>query len=349
MSFVTPLLLALSRGATAVPTAAPPSAPLGTVLFGIHTGQEGVGWAEIAHTWKEAERLGYDSAWVFDHLMPIRGAADESCLEAWTLLGALATQTEKLRIGVLVTGNTYRNPALLAKMATTVDHISRGRLNLGIGAAWFEPEHSAYGFEFGSKRDRARRLDESLQVITALWNKSHPSFAGRHYSLKDAPFSPSPLQKPHPPIIVGGQGKQWIMPLVARYADGWNAPMGITPDGIRERVAILRAECARIGRVPCDIEVSVFLPLEGMSPEGAGSVVSPEQARAAAKSKVKNVLAGRPQDIAGHIQNFIDAGVSHVIVAVRPPYDTELLRRFADEVIPAFRAPRSTPTATKPD
>src|SRR5213078_1188172 len=220
------------------------------VRFGISTPNQNVAWDDLLAAWKEAEALGFDSAWVFDHFIPIFGNQDGPCLEGWTMLAALAAETRRLRVGVMVTGNTYRNPALLAKMATTVDQVSHGRLVLGIGAGWFERDHAAYGFAFGSPRERARKLAEGLQVITKLWSEDHPSFAGKYYQLDKAPFAPPNVQKPHPPIVIGGQGKRWIVPLVARYADGWNAVSGVTPDGIRERRAIIETECRRIGRSP---------------------------------------------------------------------------------------------------
>jgi len=308
------------------------------IRFGIQTAQEQVTWQQLLETWKEAEKAGYDSAWVFDHLMPITGGKDDSCLEAWTLLAALAAQTQTIRVGVLVTGNTYRNPALLAKMATTVDHISQGRLNLGLGAAWFEPEHRAFGFPFYTAGERAERLGEALEVITRMWSGDRPSFTGKYYSLHEAPVAPKPVQLPHPPIVVGGQGKKWIMPLVARYANGWNAPIGISPAGVKERVEIIRAECTRIGRSPCDIEVSVFLPLINISNLPLAGAATRLGARAVVSSKVaKNLLAGSAEDIVAQIQHFVDAGATHIIIYLRPPFDIELMRRFAAEVIPAFR------------
>ncbi|MGH7342594.1 MAG: TIGR03560 family F420-dependent LLM class oxidoreductase, partial [Candidatus Rokuibacteriota bacterium] len=212
------VILLLVSNAVAQPAASPPAK---RILFGIQTTPQDFTYDQLVTIWKDADALGFDSAWVFDHLIPILGAdTDGPCLEGWTLLSALAAETERIRIGALVTGNTYRNPALLAKMAATVDHISNGRLYLGIGAAWFEFEHEAYGFPFYTAKGRAERLDEALQVIKKLWTEDHPSFAGKFYTLKNAPFAPKPVQKPHPPIIVGGQGEQWIMPLVGRYADG---------------------------------------------------------------------------------------------------------------------------------
>jgi len=237
-----------------------------------------------------------------------------------------------------VTGNTYRNPALLAKMATTVDIISGGRLYLGIGAAWFEPEHVAYGFPFYSAHERAERLGESLEVITRLWTADHPSFAGKYYSLTNAPFNPRPVQKPHPPIVIGGQGKKWIMPLVARYADGWNVPIGVSPTGIKKRMEIVHAECQRIGRTPCDIEVSAFLVLYSMSDVPLMGSATRLGARVIAGKRVsRSILAGSAKEITDLIRSYVDAGATHIIVHIEPPYDPQLLRRFATEVIPNFR------------
>lgn len=316
----------------------PPGPATAPVKFGIQTGQEGVTWPELVATWKEAERLGFDSAWLYDHFMPIVADRDEPCLEAWTLLAGLAAHTERIRVGVLVTGNTYRNPALLAKQATTVDHISNGRLDLGIGAAWFEREHQAYGFPFYTARERAERLGESLEVITRLWKEDHPTFEGKRYLLWKAPFAPMPVQKPHPPIVVGGQGKKWILPLVARYADGWNVPIGVSPAGVKERLQLIHEECARIGRQPCDVEVSVFLPLISITKVPLAGPLTRLVSRFVVPSKVgRQLLAGTPQAIVNQIQQYVDVGVGSVILYLRPPFDAQLMRRFAEEVMPAFR------------
>jgi len=331
-------LAAVMVMATAVATLAQEPAVSRRIRFGIQTGQQDVTYPEIVAIWKEAEALGFDSAWTFDHFIPIRGNTDNPCLEAWTLLGALAARTTKIRIGTLVTGNTYRNPALVAKMATTIDHISGGRLNFGIGAAWFEFEHRAYGFPFYTPKERAQRLEEALQVIKKLWTEDHPSYQGRFYALEKAPYSPPNVQKPHPPITIGGKGKRWIMPLVARYADAWNVPIGVTPEGIKERLEIVRKECARIGRNPCDIEVQAFLVLYSITEVPlAGSAVRLGARIVESKEVAQSILAGSPKEIAAQIQRFVDAGATHIIMNLRPPYDPELLRRFAREVMPRFR------------
>lgn len=313
-------------------------APARPIKFGIQTGQQDVTYKEILAIWKEAEALGFESAWTFDHFMPIRGDENGPCLEAWTLLGALAAQTSRLRIGSLVTGNTYRNPALVAKMATTLDQISNGRFDLGMGAAWFEKEHRAYGFPFYTPRQRAERLGEALEVITKLWNEDHPSYQGQFYSLFEAPFSPRNVQQPHPPIVVGGKGKKWIMPLVARYADAWNVPIGVTPKGIQNRREIIRAECARIGRTPCDIEVQAFLVLYSITDVPfAGGAVRLGARLIEDKRVAQSILVGSAQEITDRIRTYVDAGATHIIMNIQPPYDPALLRRFAKEVMPNFR------------
>jgi F420-dependent oxidoreductase-like protein len=313
------------------------------VRFGIQTPNQNTTFDEILSTWKEAEALGYDSAWVYDHFMPIFGQEDGPCLEGWTLLAALAAQTSRLQVGVLVTGNTYRNPALLAKMATTVDQVSHGRLALGIGAGWFEHDHTAYGFAFGTPHERARKLDEALAVITKLWGEDHPSFAGKYYHLEKAPFAPKNVQKPHPPIIIGGQGKRWIVPLVARYGDGWNAVVGVTPDGIRERRRVIEDECRRVGRSPCPTYVSVLVPLVAITDVPLAGPVVRLGARAVVKKETAHaILADSPATIRDRLREYVDAGATEIILSLRTPFDHELLRRFAKDVMPAFKPGEKT-------
>jgi F420-dependent oxidoreductase-like protein len=331
---VSALLLLASATSAQTPGTAPPA----RIKFGIQTGQQDVTYKDLVGIWKEAEALGFDSAWNFDHFIPIRGDHDGPCLEAWTTLAALAAETSRIRIGTLVNGNTYRNPALLAKMATTLDQISGGRFELGIGAGWFEFEHQAYGFPFHTDKERAERLDEALQVITKLWGEDHPSFNGRFYSLHEAPFSPKNVQQPHPPIVVGGKGKKWIMPLVARYGDAWNVPIGVTPRGIEARREIIRAECARVGRTPCDLEVQAFLVLYSITDVPfAGAAVRLGARMIEDKRVAQSILVGSPAQITEQIRSYVNAGATHIIMNIQPPYDPALLRRFAADVMPNFR------------
>lgn len=319
-------------------TAAPPAA--GEVRFGIMTPTDGAHYADIVRAWQQAEQLGWESAWLNDHFMPVWGNTDANQYEAWTLLAALATQTQRIRIGVLVTGNTYRNPALLAKMAATVDEISHGRLELGIGAGWYRAEHFAYGFYFGSERERAERLEESLQILNKLWLEEHPTFRGKYYALFRPPFAPRGVQRPRPPIVIGGQGKKRIVPLVARYADAWNAPIQVDPQGFLERVRLIREECARIGRKDCPTRFSKMFAFVAFSeiPLAGGAV------RAAARllpgvdaGTARHLLVGSPASIAEQIVPFVRAGCNEVIVSFLPPFEAETIRQFTNEVIPRVR------------
>ena len=177
-------------------------------------------------------------------------------------------------------------------------------------------------------------------MITRLFRDDHPTFSGKYYQLVQAPFAPRPLQRPHPPIVVGGQGQKWIMPLVARYADEWNVPVGVTPAGMRKRLEALRAECARIGRNPCVREVSVFLPLANLTSIPLAGTATRLGARVLAGSKAaRSVLAGSADDTAARIREYVDAGATSVIITTRPGLNQDLMRRFAAEVVPRFRTP----------
>lgn len=312
-------------------------APGHPVKFGVQVAPEGVSYEDLVVTFQLVEELGYDSAWLNDHFIPARGEKQAPHLESWTLLPALAQKTKKVRLGTLVASNTFRHPAVLAKMATTVDHISGGRLNFGIGAGWEEHEHRAYGIPFYTARIRAERLGEALQVIRMLWREEKPSFDGKHYQLRAAEFEPKPLQQPHPPIIVGGQGRKWILPLVARYADEWNAPVTVSPAQLREGIETIRAECQRIGREPCVQEVSIFLPLFSISELPLAETVTRLGTRLIAGDLARNLLTGSADSIKRQIQAYLDAGATHVIITTRPGIDHDLIRRFAREIIPAFR------------
>jgi alkanesulfonate monooxygenase SsuD/methylene tetrahydromethanopterin reductase-like flavin-dependent oxidoreductase (luciferase family) len=221
--------------------------------FGICTDQN-MTWEKTAERWQLFESLGYESAWLCDHLIqPSR--PNGPYFEAWSLLGALAAVTEKIRIGVLVTSNTFRYPQVLAKMAVTVDHISKGRLEIGLGAGWYEPEHSMFGIAFPETKELVARYGEAVQVIDQLTRNDTSTFEGRYYKLRGATSRPGSVQKPRPPLLLGAFGPR-MLKIVARYGDTWNA-FG-TPTEMRERNQMLDDYCREIGRDPDSLDRSVY-------------------------------------------------------------------------------------------
>jgi F420-dependent oxidoreductase-like protein len=325
---------------SAAPVRADEKKPI--IRFGLQVAQQQTTIEELKEVWKEAEALGFDTLWVNDHLLASVGPADAPELEAWTLLAAMAANTSRVKIGAMVTNNTFRHPSVLAKMAATVDHISNGRLILGIGAGWFEKEHQAYGIAFPAVKDRTAQLGEALEVITKLWSANPTvSFKGQYYTLLDAPFMPKPVQQPHPPIMIGGVGEKKILPLVAKYAQMWNIP-SLPADQIAEKNKILEKACKKINRNCAEIERSYLTPLYI---KGDAAEVSTLLERVAELRKVsvdevrKSVLAGDPAAIKQQMQAYIDAGVTHFIINLRRPglYDREGVRLFAKEVMPAFK------------
>ncbi len=206
--------------------------------------------------WQVADDAGFDHSWCMDHFATLGPQDDGPIFEAWTLLAGMAVATSRTRIGCMVTGNTYRHPAVLAKAAVTVDHLSGGRLEFGLGAGWAENEHTMLGLPFGTTSERADWLEEACEVIRSLWTRERTSFAGKHYQLAGAIAEPKPVQQPHPPIWIGGSGRQRTLRITARYADVWNAAWG-SPDEVAEVSAVLDQRCAEIGRDPAEIRRSV--------------------------------------------------------------------------------------------
>jgi F420-dependent oxidoreductase-like protein len=225
--------------------------------FGLKLSQA-AGIDTLSSIWRIADEGGFDHCWNMDHFASLGPADGLDIFEAWTLLAGMAARTTRTRIGCAVTGNTYRHPAVLAKAAVTVDHLSGGRLEFGIGAAWAANEHAMFGLPFGTVGERADRLAEAVPIIRSLWTQPRTTFVGRHYRLTDAVAEPKPLQAPHPPIWIGGVGRRRTLRLAAEHADVWNAP-GITPAEGAELSAVLDAHCAAVGRDPAQIRRSVQL------------------------------------------------------------------------------------------
>jgi F420-dependent oxidoreductase-like protein len=228
--------------------------------FGLKLSGQDTTIEALRAVWRVADESGFDHVWDFDHLASIGdGGPDRPIYEGWTLQAAMAEATKRIRIGCLVTGNTYRNPALLAKSAVTVDHISGGRLEFGIGAAWAEIEHQMYGFE--GLDHRVGRLSESLRIIKSLFTEERTNFEGRYYHFKDAIANPKPIQKPHPPFWIGASGPSTLR-LVARHADVWNIAGG-DPARVKELTPMLEEACGAVGRNPSEIRRSIQFGWDG--------------------------------------------------------------------------------------
>ncbi|MCF2525856.1 LLM class F420-dependent oxidoreductase [Yinghuangia soli] len=227
--------------------------------FGIKLMPQHCAWDELLALWRaaDAEEV-FESAWTFDHFYPIYGDPDGPCLEAWTALGALAQATSRIRIGCLVTGIVYRHPAVLANMAATLDVISGGRLELGLGAGWSEREADAYGIELGTMTERFDRFEEACEIVTSLLRDPVTDFSGRYYTLTEARCEPKSVQRPYPPVCIGGGGEKRTLRIAAKYAQHWNFPGGAPADFARKR-DVLHAHCADLGRDPAEITTSTHL------------------------------------------------------------------------------------------
>jgi F420-dependent oxidoreductase-like protein len=311
------------------------------IRFGIQTGQQNVQWAEMLDLWRKADAWGYDSLWNFDHFYSISGDPAGPCLEGWTTLSALAQVTSRARIGHLVIGNTYRHPCITAKMAASLDHISGGRLNLGIGAGWFELEHRTFGIDYKTVPGRLAALDEACQIIRSMFTQPKTTLHGKHYTVTDAMCLPKPVQQPHPPIMIGGTGKKVLLKIVAKHADMWNA-IG-SADTMHELIEIIQRHGDAVGRDTAAIEKTVFLPLcYKAAPPRQQSVCNmiasmshkaPEEARG-------QIMIGDKQECLDTVDRYLKAGITHFIFMTSSPYFVDEFQAFAEEVIPVVKTRR---------
>ncbi len=289
---------------------------------------------------KAAERLGFDSVWLFDHFHTYHTPVLETTFECWTSTAALARDTSRIRVGQMVTCNGYRNPALLAKMASTVDVLSHGRLDFGIGAGWYQHEFEAYGYTFPPVPERLRMLEESLQVIRAMWTEPYALFAGEHYRVAGAINEPKGVQQPHPPIWVGGSGERVTLRLAAQYGDATN--FGGHLDDLawyRHKFDVIRGHCDAIGRDPDELirssDVETTLVRAGDDPDLLTRRYRRDQSLAEYRT---HAIVGGPQEIIDAYGRLIDAGVNYIIVSDVPGLARlDVLEAFAADVLPAFR------------
>ena len=279
--------------------------------FGIKTAPQHTTYEAMLRVWQEADANPLlEHAWLFDHFAPIGGMdIDGPCLEGWTLLAAYAALTGRIRLGLMVTGNTYRHPAVLAKIAATVDVVSNGRLDFGIGAGWNEYEHTSMGIPLYAPGERIRRFGEACEIVRRLFTEHTVDFDGRYYQLKEARCEPKPIQKPYPPFVIGGSGEQLTLRIVARYADVWNFAGGPV-EAFEHKKRVLEEHCAAVGRDPGQIVRSVQVAVNYEDLPGTVDAV----------------------------RGYVDAGATHLILNLRYPYPEGIVGRLAEEVLPRVRA-----------
>ena len=309
--------------------------------FGIFTSMGGQTWAGVLDLWRHLERTQWDIACVTDHFMPNTRDREGPMLESWSTLSALAALVPRLKVGTIVLGNTYRHPAVVAKMAAQVDIISGGRLLLGMGAGWQQNEHEAYGIPFHTVGERLARLDEACQVIKSLWAEKRANFKGRFYQLSDAPLDPKPQQRPHPELMIGGGGERVTLKVVAKHADHWNVWGG--PEVLKRKGAILNEHCAAVGRDPRSLIRSTNMALQFTDKkaevERLADTISKRMGRSPEEAR-DTCLAGTAAEIRDKLKQLQAAGATTLFIpSMFRPLD-ELRRdldRFMAEIAPGFR------------
>jgi F420-dependent oxidoreductase-like protein len=301
-----------------------------TDLVHFHGGPEK--YAGLRRVAQEADRLSYDSLWVYDHFHTIPVPSLEATFECWTLMAALAVETQRIRLGQMVTCNAYRPPSLLAKMSANVDVISRGRLDFGIGAGWYEHEFLAYGFPFPRVGERLRQMEEAIQVITAMWTQDYARFEGRYYHVDGAINEPKPVQAPHPPIWIGGSGQKVTLRIVAQRGNASN--FGGSLDEVRHLCHVLQDHCRTVGRNYDELTKSMSVePLVIAETEKEAKVLADR-----AGVSLEDTVGGTPEQCFDRIRAYEQAGIDYLICYFHDvARDLSPMRLFAERVIPAFR------------
>ncbi len=300
------------------------------VRFGVHVGPQQCTMPELRNVWRTAEDLGFDWVSVWDHFYPAPSPEDGDCFEAVACHAALAATTERVRVGSLVYSAGYRHPAVLANAAATIDHISNGRLEMGMGAGWHKGEYDAYGIPFEGPGTRLRRMAEAIQVIRLLWTQDVTTFDGEFFHLKDARCNPKPIQSP-PRIWVGASGEKQGLALAGKHGDAWNVPFVSAAEFARKREIVL-------GNAPdpssfvTGANVGYVQAAPGKEDEALAERFGP-----IASFVRPGILLGSGQSIVDQVGAYVDAGASWVILALRAPFDLDALAAFAQDVVPAFR------------
>ena len=305
------------------------------VKFSVRIHQGDYSYQSLRRIWMDADRLGYYSATLYDLL-------NAPALECWTTLAALAAETSRIRITPLALANTYRHPAVFAKMASTLDVISNGRLEVGIGAGGSREDHRASGLEFPATSVRVRMLEESIEMMKMLWTEEAATFEGSYYALDGARNLPGPIQKPHPPFLIGGHGERHLFRAVARYADICNVGFEMSLDEHRASLDALEGHCRNVGREPSEIEVShnTRVVIAGSESEFdrliSQGAASANLAETEYRASLSRAVAGTPHQCIEQIKRYVDNGITYFFLLFPDPIPTESMELFAREVVPAF-------------
>ena len=309
---------------------------LATMQYAIKPSPQLTTWKDMLAVWQEADKMDvFHSAWNFDHFYPIN-VPDTSgpCMEAWTTLTALAQATTRIRLGCMVTGIVYRHPALLANMIASVDIISDGRLELGIGAGWNEEECDAYGIELGTLAERFDRFDEACEIIHSMLTNDVTNFTGKYFNLTQARNNPPPVQKPHPPILIGGGGEKHTLRVVAKYADNWNWNLNGTISDYKRKLSILNQHCSTVSRDPNEIKLS--LNVDFLVDTDENRIESALRVNAdVMKKSIEEVRAcsivGSPEVVRSKLQSYVDLGVTSFIFSLRAPFGQKDTRELPNK------------------
>jgi alkanesulfonate monooxygenase SsuD/methylene tetrahydromethanopterin reductase-like flavin-dependent oxidoreductase (luciferase family) len=305
---------------------------LGTLLWNQYTD-----WPSMRDYGARAEELGYDTLWTWDHLYPIVGSPDGPMLEGYMVIAGWASSTSRSSLGLLVGANTFRNPGVVVKMITTLDHLSSGRAVLGIGGAWFETEHTAFGLEFGrTVGERLDWLDESVELMRAMLHQPTATARGQQYHMRDVRNNPPPIQS-HMPILIGGGGERKTLRTVARFADAWNLG-NASAEEAGQKLQVLLRHCEDVDRDPAEIELSISLGPVAIRDDPAEAAKLVAGYRDRNTGMTREVMTGSADEIAERTQAYVDLGFRHVIYHLVPPYDDETLERWATEVRPQLNA-----------
>lgn len=306
--------------------------------IGLHAGQQDISADDLRKLWKFADENRFDFLSCWDHLYeapPIDGMSDT--YEAVALLGAMAVETKNVRLGTHVFCMNYRNPALLAKSIATIDHLSHGRIELGLGAGWHAQEHEAFGYEFPPVKERLDRLEEGIKIIQGMFTQERTTFSGEYYKVDNVTLRPPPYQNPIP-IVVGGRGEKRTLRIAARYAQGWNVPY-IHLEEFERLSGVLDMWCDREQRDPEEIERSINLHMHMGATEADGTRIEKERTAlfGSRPEQRGGTISGGPQQAIERIKYFQEAGAQRVSIAIRPPVDWDALYAFAEEVIPEIK------------